>query len=358
MGKVELPYVNIYRSGGKALSYYRRDGLRKRIPGEPGSPEFLAAYQRIHAEHEAAGRNAKQGAAPGTLAALIERYKQSPDWRSLKPSSKADYEKALTPLHVAYGHCPVAGIQRHHVRAIMEKYATKPVPGKAEPALTPRRANKIVTVLSILMSYAIGIGWLTGENPAFRPKKLKVGKYLAWSDEQVETFLERAPSHMRRACLLAVCTGQRGIDLAGMTWRVYDGAAIEVIAEKTDTGDGVPLWIPVHPALKAELDASPKTALTILTRADGSRWGSVLEFQKAVSDAIRAAGLPKGVVWHGLRKTASRWLAEAGCADREIMAITGHKTVSMVSRYTEQADQKRRATAAITKLSARWKGGQ
>jgi integrase len=47
---------------------------------------------------------------------------------------------------------------------------------------------------------------------------------------------------------------------------------------------------------------------------------------------------------HGLRKLAAKRLAEAGCSDRQIMAITGHKTVSEVSRYTEAAEQAKRGT--------------
>ncbi len=43
-------------------------------------------------------------------------------------------------------------------------------------------------------------------------------------------------------------------------------------------------------------------------------------------------------------------MAEAGCTDREIMAVTGHRTTAMVSHYTRHADQKRRASAAIHKL--------
>ncbi|AQU86625.1 hypothetical protein B0W47_03150 [Komagataeibacter nataicola] len=54
---------------------------------------------------------------------------------------------------------------------------------------------------------------------------------------------------------------------------------------------------------------------------------------------IRAAGLT-GIVTHGLRTTVARWMAEAGCSEREIMAITGHTSPAMVSRYVREASQK------------------
>jgi integrase len=58
---------------------------------------------------------------------------------------------------------------------------------------------------------------------------------------------------------------------------------------------------------------------------------------------------------HGLRKLAAKRLAEAGCSDRQIMAITGHKTVSEVSRYTKAAEQAKLAEQAMARLSKRTK---
>jgi len=55
-------------------------------------------------------------------------------------------------------------------------------------------------------------------------------------------------------------------------------------------------------------------------------------------------------VLHGLRKTAARMLAEAGCSEEEIKAVTGRSTCAMVSHYTRAADQNKQATAAILKL--------
>ena len=50
---------------------------------------------------------------------------------------------------------------------------------------------------------------------------------------------------------------------------------------------------------------------------------------------------------HGLRKAAARRLAEAGCTDRQIMSITGHKTAQEVGRYTRSAEQMKLAEQAM-----------
>jgi Phage integrase family len=68
-----------------------------------------------------------------------------------------------------------------------------------------------------------------------------------------------------------------------------------------------------------------------------------------VSTAIHEAGLPDRCKPHGLRKAAARRLAEAGCSASEIAAITGHKTLAEVERYTRAADQVRLAQQAIRK---------
>lgn len=54
----------------------------------------------------------------------------------------------------------------------------------------------------------------------------------------------------------------------------------------------------------------------------------------------------------GLRKAAVRRLAEAGCNALQIAAITGHKTLKEVSRYTAAADQGSLASDAVEKLGS------
>jgi len=203
-----------------------------------------------------------------------------------------------------------------------------------------------MAVLSILLAFSIEVG-LRRDNPALRVPKLKTGGagYRAWTPAEVAKFLKCADPFWRRALLIALCTGQRGQDIVVMTRGSYDGTAIEVVQQKT----GRRVWIPCHPKLRAELDQSSSKALLLLPRPDGSAWPSNA-FQKAAGKAIRAAGLT-GIVWHGLRPTAASTLAEAGCTEREIMAITGHTTSQMVQHYTRGADQKRLAKAAVAKFT-------
>jgi len=57
--------------------------------------------------------------------------------------------------------------------------------------------------------------------------------------------------------------------------------------------------------------------------------------------AVRAKIGAQAFVIHGWRYTAAVQLAEAGCSDSEIQAVTGHATLAMVQKYRDGANQKR-----------------
>ena len=75
-------------------------------------------------------------------------------------------------------------------------------------------------------------------------------------------------------------------------------------------------------------------------------------FTNWFGDQCTLAGL-RNCSAHGLRKAAARRLAEAGCTEHEIAAITGHASLREVQRYTKAADQKRLAAAAMQKVRPR-----
>lgn len=154
---------------------------------------------------------------------------------------------------------------------------------------------------------------------------------------------------MRLVLLFALYTGQRQADCLAASWRDVQGSRIRVKQEKT----GVELTIRIHQDLKTALDTTKKTSVKILTTSNGKGW-EVENFRKLFREARNKAGLTE-VTFHGLRKTAARNLAEVGCTESQIMAITGHKTSAMVSHYVKDANQEKLAEAAILKLEMKTK---
>jgi enterobacteria phage integrase len=131
-----------------------------------------------------------------------------------------------------------------------------------------------------------------------------------------------------------------------MAWTDVAGNAINIVQAKT----GARLTIPLHPNLSAALRAWPRKHVVMLTTVFNKPFSDA-GYGNMMADAIAAAGLPDRCVLHGLRKAAARRLAEAGCTEKEIAAVTGHTTLKEVARYTRAADQKRLAAGAVAKLT-------
>jgi hypothetical protein len=60
----------------------------------------------------------------------------------------------------------------------------------------------------------------------------------------------------------------------------------------------------------------------------------------------------------GLKKGGMRRLARAGGAAPELMATSGHKTMTEVERYTIDADRKKLADSGMAKLARPWQEHQ
>ena len=333
--RMVLPYLNSYTVRGRVFTYYRRDGQRIRIRGILETPEWLAEYNRIHGlfERDGGGRS---------LSALIERYRASPEFSTKALRTRRDYEAMLLILDAKFGRLPVATMPRAFAFELRDLYAA-----------TPRKANYLIQVLRILMSFAVDRGWRP-DNPLANWKGMleEGGGWRGWTTDEVATFRGSAAPELRLALELALHTGQRQADLLRMAWSQYDGRAVEVTQSKT----GARLWIPAHRDLRRALDATKRRATVILTSPTGLAWTQnhfKKSFRKAIADA-KLGG--RGLTFHGLRRTATARLADAGCTEREIMAITGHKTAAMVSHYLEDSTQRARASAAIEKLERAGRG--
>ncbi|MBN8901417.1 MAG: hypothetical protein BGO51_10440 [Rhodospirillales bacterium 69-11] len=347
---VDLPYLQVYRSRDRLFAYYRRDGLRKRLVAEDGTPvdprnkaALHHAWSRLNAAHEQATANApKRTLRARSISDLIARYRASPEWHQKKPETKRDYEKAIRPLEKDWGELPVAGLRRHHIGAIRDRYAWREEDGKR--VSNARQANRVITVLSILISYAIDLGWRE-DNPALRPKRLRTegDGFRPWRAAEFAQFMDRAGEEWQFNALFAALSGQRGQDQVAMLWADYDGSSLYVEQQK----GGSKVWIECHPMLKEALDvrrlARPDDTHIVSNNGKPYRAN---HFQQMAGKAIRAAGL-KDVVWHGLRGSAASWAAEGGASEKMIQALLGHKTGQMSQRYARGAEQRRLAADAV-----------
>ncbi|MET0568319.1 MAG: tyrosine-type recombinase/integrase [Hyphomicrobiaceae bacterium] len=341
MVKVELAYVKPERDRQGCVTYYyfRRHGRRWRLPGELWSEEFMAEYRRLtelsSTTPATQAPTDKRHYAPGTFGALVQDYLATAVYKEKKPSTRSEYRRVLESLQDQHGDKRVHMIKKRHIRKIRD-----------DRAETPGAANTIVRMLKLVLNFAVDEEWIES-NPAAKMKELKVGEWRDWTDEECTVFEQRWPAGtmQHRAYALAVYTGQRKGDVVAMTRAHRKDGLIRVKQGKT----GEEVWIPEHRALKDELECGETGHMSLLTTSLGKGFDPVY-FGAWFADAIEDAELPDDCVLHGLRKTAARKLADAGCTEEEIKAITGHVTTQMVSKYTKTAEKKKRASAAILKL--------
>lgn len=328
----KLPkYVQQFRAKGRDYYYFRFKGERRPLPNDPDSPEFFRAYAGMR---QLIATDAKPlPPEAGTVAALIQSYRASPEFAELAAKTRISYEREMGRL------APVLSVQavdikRSHIRAMADDLADK-----------PRTRKLFAQVVSLLWNFGARELDLPLDNPAKAMRRVGDAKaYTAWTDAQMATFeASNPPVHLMTAYMVARYTGPRRGDIASLMRSHYDGASIAIAGAKTDT----PVVVPVHPRLKAYLDALPPT-LYLITDARGAPV-PVDRLTKGLRAHLDGIGL-NGLHLHGLRHTAGKALAEAGCSAHEIRAVLGHKTLQMVEKYTSKAQQRTLAGSAILKL--------
>lgn len=347
MTKLRLQYVHRFKDRHGKLRHYFRRGSEKRIPlpGLPGSAEFMDAYQAALAGEGEKPKSAK-APAPGSMSALIEAYYRSADFRQLRDSTKTTYRGIIERFRAEHGSKPVRLLQAEHIRRMLEKKLD-----------TPAAANRLLKLLHLLMRQAIEDG-MRPDDPTLAVRKIKHSSqgFATWMEDEIARFEEKYPvgSRERLAFALLLYTGARRSDIVKLGWqhvqRRADGDWLVFRQQKTK-GE---VSIPIHllPDLMAVLAATPKTNLTFLINRFGASF-SAAGFGNWFRETCDEAGVPADRSAHGLRKACTRRLAEAGCSPHQIMAITGHSSLSEVERYARAANREAMASNAVNLLKGK-----
>ncbi|MEB3421771.1 tyrosine-type recombinase/integrase [Salipiger marinus] len=332
-------------ANGDRVTYYYAWKGGPRLPGKPGDPEFIAAY------NEAVAQKVTQPT--GTVQAVLNAYQDSPRFTDLAPRTRKDYANHIRKIETEFGDFPLAALSDRRTRAEFLTWRD------AMAIKSRRQADYVFATFAAIMAWAFDRG-LTVANPCERPGKLYRASRAEsiWTQADEDALLNSAPHRIRLAYLLAVWTGQRQGDLLRLTWTAYDGSHIRLRQGKT----GRRVVIPVASALKAALDeaARDKKAVTILTTTKDTAWtghGFSATWRKELAKAQVS-----GLTFHDLRGTAVTRLAIAGCSEAEIATFTGHSLrdvaaildahyLSRDSRLADSALSKREAHEARTKTT-------
>lgn len=335
------PGVRIKSAKGKRYYYWSRV--------EPGTPwvrlpdprtdadgfmRKIAHLQRVAVRIEERRRS-------GTFGAMAALYRQSKKFTDLKASSQVVFDRYLDRLVVAYGDAPLGEMTPEDIQSrVMDANSD-----------TPAAADMMLSVLRIVYKFAAkrqrGLeDWTAGVEQYNDHKDRE-----PWDDATLEAALTSDDHLFRRAVTLALYTGQRPGDVCAMTWGAIganeDGEpTIRVRQQKTGTA----LEITMHPALQAEIEATPRAGSHVFIlsnrRGDPLTSGVFLKWCQAFTRGRGRSFSP-----HGLRKNATVELFNHGCTTAQVAAITGHKSLAMLEHYGKARSQKSLARGAVLQWS-------
>ena len=308
-----------------------------RLPGKPGSKEFMAAYADALARSEP---EKKPLVGERTVAHAASILTETMRWRSLAPSTRKVMALTLSHVATAHGHRPIDTLDRPALIRIRDSMADR-----------PGAARNWLEVFRKLLSIAIDHGWRS-DNPAEGIRlDYRQEPFTAWTWDDVQKFFDRhghddgQGSKARLACMLLLATGQRRSDVVRMGWQMVDGDVIRLTQTKTSRV----MTIYIRPELRAMIDPLPREAPAFLM-TDKGRPFTAAGFGMWFRDKCDAAGL-EHLSAHGLRKLALTAAANAGATMHELQAIGGHASPSMVAHYTRTADDARLNRQAAERVS-------
>lgn len=297
-----------------------------------------------------------------TVAALIRAYKADRRYRDLARDTRRGYDQCLGKIEAWAGDVPVPSLSARHVETWYV----------AHYARAPSQANHQLTVLRTLLAFAVKpLEWIAA-NPARDPKMKGASAHgRLWSRAAVDAFVAMADAlgrhSMGTAVMLNEWIGQRPTDVPRLLKaNIEDG---HLTLRQSKTGARVQIQFGLVPHLvarlaeEAERQRAACIAATTLLAAEttGLPYApgqfrdtfAMIRDKAAAGDARRAlAPCPDlaGLTFWFTRHTAVTRLAEAGCTEIEIAAITGHTLATVhqiLNRYMVRTAKL--ASAAIAK---------
>lgn len=342
MARIKLKYVNAFRNrkrkSQRTRYYFRKRGSKTiPLPGIPGSEEFMTAYAM--ALNSTADQPLEIGAKrtlPGTINALAVAYYNSAEWHALAAETQKSRRRIIERLRLHHGNKRVALLGRDHILKMLAAIQS------------PSAKRSLLKTLRGLMRFAVPI--MRKDDPTEDIAGIKLPKskgHHTWTDEEISQYRAHwsLGTQQRLVFEFALETSSRRGEVVRLGPQHVKNGRIRI--ERTHGSEDVD--IVMSPQLVAACDAMPKAHLTYIVTAYGksrSKYGLGNDFAKWVTEA----GLPRYCRLHGLKKAGMRRLAEAGGTAHELMAISGHKTLAEVQRYTKDADRRKLADAGMAKL--------
>ncbi len=348
MARIRLKYVNSFanpdRKNGAVRHYFRKRGMKDiPLPGVPGSEEFMAAYQMALAGMPDAARpeiGAKR-TEPGTVDALAVSYYKSDGWQhGLDGETRKTRRRIIERFRERHGAKRVALLRREHVMKMLTEIEGASARRSWFKSIRPLLQHAVPTMLKDDPTFGIAT-----------PKLPRTKGHHSWFNTEIAAYRAFWPCGTQQRLVFEFAletVSRRGEVVRLGPQHVYTGSKGEPRIRIARIHGSDDVDIPITPELKAAIDAMPRAHLTFIVTAYGrprSRFGLGTDFARWA----REAGLPDHCRLHGLKKAGMARLADAGDTTHELMAVSGHKTLAEVERYTKGANKKTLADSGMAK---------
>jgi len=247
---------------------------------------------------------------------------------------------ALDHICEREGEKPIALLKPKHIRKLRDELIDKP--GAARTRLKALKALFRWAIEADEVSY----------DPA---REVTMFRYVpkphhTWTVTEVEAFEVTHPigSKARLAMAIMLYTTCRREDVIRLGPQHIKNERVQFRQAKNENRSPVDIDIPLCPELAEIITATPTKHLTFLVTESGKPF-TAAGFGNKFREWCNQANLPH-CSSHGLRKATSTRLAERGATAHEIMAITGHRSLQEVERYTRAARKSQLADSAMSKL--------
>jgi integrase len=322
--------------------------------------QYAAALNGVKAESK---EIEAQRTTANTLDALIKAYldpSSSSPFKTRAPETQRTQRNILENFAAKYGDYPLYGVDKKGRRIML--LTSEPMQVIVNnKAATPFAQRNFLNAARVMFQWAKREGRIPDDpTVGVTREKARTTGYPTWSETEIARFeaAHAIGTKARLAFALLLYTGQRRSDIVKVgpqhIHRDVDGEVLVLDQRKTEGVDEAHVVIPVHPQLRAIIDATPMVGVKTLLVTHHGKPYSPPGFGNWFRELCDAAGCP-GVSAHGLRKTTGRRLAEVGCSEKQIAAILGHSTLKEVTRYTAAADRKRLAREAMAMyVKGRW----
>ncbi len=315
IGGPDHPYAYVYKpaKSGRTIRLADKDASRA---------EVMAAFAEALRKESAAG----------TVAAMMDQFFASADFKALALRTQKDYEKSAGKLLKVFGAMPVNQVEPKHVRRYMDLRGVQ----------SQVQANRDKALFSRAFRWAFERG-LADRNPCSgvrqfteRPRDYYI------TDEEYQAVLAHAEPAVYVAMELSYLCAARQGDILGMTFAAIRPDGVFIRQGKTGKKQ-IKLWSPrlqaaIDVARAAYAPSEPHPDAPVVRCPTGGKYsqrGFISAWHRAQAAAREATGLPLAFTFHDIK---AKSISDAPGASRDKQRFSGHKTEAQVTAYDRKVE--------------------